>query len=119
MPLPLRLLDVCRSRDVSLSELARWSGIARVSLSRYAHGTQDITLTQLLKIAAALGCTISDLVEDRENLISPEWQKAIRRRASDRAHRRDKSWVPRALLAGRAAFISKSGRPVPPLDEKA
>lgn len=99
----LRLLDLCRNRRLSLSELARWSGIARVSLSRYAHGAQDISLTQLSKIASALGCGLCDLVDDREDLSSPRWQRAIRRRACDPAHRGDKSWVPRALLAARLA----------------
>jgi DNA-binding Xre family transcriptional regulator len=99
----LRLLELCRSRGVTLSELSRWSGIARVSLSRYAHGTQDITLAQVAKITAALGCALNDLVDDREDLTSPSWRRAIQKAASDPAHRRDKSWVPRALLAAREA----------------
>ncbi len=104
----LRLLDYCRARKLSLAELARWTGIARVSLSRYAHGAQDISLGQLLKIASRLGCRVSDLVDDREDLSSPAWKKAIRKQASDPAHKRDKSWVPRALLAARSAWQAAS-----------
>jgi DNA-binding Xre family transcriptional regulator len=99
----LRLLEFCRSRRISLSELARWTGIARVSLSRYAHGAQDITLGQLARIASRLGCSLGDLVDDREDLTSPVWREAIRRQALHPAHRKDKSWVPRVLLAARQA----------------
>jgi transcriptional regulator with XRE-family HTH domain len=101
MAMRFRLLDYCRSHRLSLSELARWSGISRVSLSRYAHGAQDISLSQLLKISAALGCSLSELVDDREDLSSPFWRSRIRRQTS--GDRTDKSWVPRALLAARQA----------------
>jgi DNA-binding Xre family transcriptional regulator len=97
----LRLLEFCRCREITLSELSRWTGIARVSLSRYAHGAQDITLGQLFKIASSLGCSLGELVDDREDLATPAWRKAIRKRSSDRAHKKDKSWVPRVLLAAR------------------
>jgi len=99
----LRLLDVCRHHRTSLAELARWTGISRVSLSRYAHGVQDMTLGQAFKITSALGCRLSDLVDDREDLASPHWQSLIQKRAADPAHRKDKSWVPRTLLAAAQA----------------
>src|SRR5437016_3786344 len=101
--MPLRLLEFCKSRRMTLSELARWTGIARVSLSRYAHGSQDVTLGQLLKIASRLGCRLSDLVDDREDLRSPTWQIALRKHASRSARKEDKSWVPRAMLAASRA----------------
>ena len=104
----IRLLEFCRERGLSLSELARWSGIARVSLSRYAHGVQDISLGQLFRIASRLGCSLGDLVDDREDLASPVWREAIRRQASLGAHRKDKSWVPRVLLAARQASYEAS-----------
>jgi DNA-binding Xre family transcriptional regulator len=106
--MPLRLLEFCRHRRISLAELARWTGIARVSLSRYAHGAQDISLGQLMRITSCLGCSLSDLVDDREDLSSPLWQKAIQRQASQTAHRKDKSWVPRVLLAARSASQNAS-----------
>jgi transcriptional regulator with XRE-family HTH domain len=104
----LRLSEFCRSRHVSLSQLARWTGIARVSLSRYANGIQDITLGQLSKISAAMDCRLDDLTDDREDLSSPEW-KALIEKASKSAHQqKDKSWVPRIAFA---AFPQK-GRKV-------
>jgi DNA-binding Xre family transcriptional regulator len=104
----LRLLEFCRGRKIALSELARWTGIARVSLSRYAHGTQDITLGQLARIASSLGCSLLDLVDDREDLMSPVWRKAIRRQASYPVHGKDKSWVPLVMLAAQRASQSAS-----------
>jgi len=104
----LRLLGFCRSRRIALSELARWTGIARVSLSRYAHGMQDITLGQLTRITSCLGCSLNDLVDDREDLSSPVWRKAIRRQASHPIHRKDKSWVPFVMLAARRASQAAS-----------
>jgi len=104
----LRLLEFCRRRRISLSELARWTGIARVSLSRYAHGAQDISLGQLARIVSCLGCSLNDLVDDREDLSSPLWKKAILRQASHPAHRKDKSWIPRVLLAARQTSRSVS-----------
>jgi len=101
--MPIRLLEQCRARAITLTQLARWAGIARVSLSRYAHGAQDMTVGQLLKIASCLGCRVGDLVDDRPDLSSPDWQRAIRKQASDPAHKGDKSWVPRAMLAARDA----------------
>ena len=104
----LRLLEFCRGRRIPLSELARWSGIARVSLSRYAHGAQDITLGQLSRITSCIGCSLDDLVDDREDLSSPFWRQAIRRQASRSCPRKDKSWVPVAMLAARTASQSTS-----------
>ena len=101
--MPIQLLRHCRDRAIPLTQLARWAGIARVSLSRYAHGAQDMTVSQLLKIASCLGCRVSDLVDDRQDLSAPDWKRAIRKQASDPVHRGDKSWVPRAMLAARAA----------------
>ena len=99
----IRLLNICRQRQVTLAELSRLTGIARVSLSRYAHGVQDMTLGQALTIASCLGCRLSELVDDREDLDSPAWRRLIRKQAEDPAHKKDKSWVPRVLLAARAA----------------
>jgi len=97
------LRERCREQSITLTLLAHWTGIARVSLSRYAHGAQDMTVGQLLKIASCLGCRVSDLVDDRPDLSTPDWRRSIRRRACDPAHRGDKSWVPRAMMAARDA----------------
>lgn len=97
----IRLLELCRTRGVSLTELARWTGIARVSLSRYAHGVQDMTLRQASKVISSLGCRISDLVDDREDLSSPIWRIAIRRQAAESAHKGDRSSRPSRKLTQR------------------
>ena len=98
----LRLLEFCKERKIPLSHLAAWTGIARGSLSRYAHGVQDMTLGQLLKIAEATGSSLHDLVDDREDLRSPFWQKALRKICSDPCQKKDKSWVPRVMEGTRA-----------------
>ena len=47
-------------------QLARKTGVSRVSISRYESGQREPTLTIAAKLAAALGCTIEDLVEKKE-----------------------------------------------------
>ena len=94
----LRLREFCRERSVSLSQLAAWTGIARVSLSRYAHGVQDITLGQLFKILSVTGSSLQELVDDREDLTSPEWNKAIQKASRWARRQKDKSWVPRVTF---------------------
>lgn len=47
-------------------QLARKTGVSRVSISRYESGQREPTLTIAAKLAAALDCTIEDLVEKKE-----------------------------------------------------
>ena len=61
----LKLKEYCRKNGIALAEVSRRCGISRVSLSRYAHGVQSMTLDQLSKIVSALGCRVEDLVDDR------------------------------------------------------
>ena len=50
-------------RHLSQEELANQTGISRVTLSRIESGTQpELKVGNLVKIAKALNCDISDLV---------------------------------------------------------
>ncbi len=102
----LRLREFCQSRNVSLSQLADWTGIARVSLSRYANGVQDVTLGQLAKILSVMGCSLDALVDDREDLSSSEWKGLIQKVSRAAARQKDKSWVPRVA----SGAIPRPGR---------
>lgn len=62
----LKLKEFCRKKRLTLSKLAHLSGIARMSLWRYATGKQDITLSQLGKIIHTTGCRLKDIVDDRD-----------------------------------------------------
>lgn len=94
----LLLKEFCKKNKISLSKLSRSTGIARVSLSRYAHGRQNVTLKQLFKIASFLGCSVSELIDEREDLKSPEWQNRIASIQRQCRPQTDKSWVPRLML---------------------
>ena len=95
----LKLKEYCRKNGIALAEVSRRCGISRVSLSRYAHGVQSMTLDQLSKIVSALGCRVEDLVDDREDLKSREWGKVIRSALKKSSPNEDKSWVPMAVLS--------------------
>ncbi len=97
----LKLGEFCRERRVSLSQLAAWTGIARVSLSRYVHGNQDMTLGQLFKIVRVTGCSLGDLVDDREDLESPDWKRRLAKVSKASYQKKDKSWVPRVMAGTR------------------
>lgn len=63
-------MDIKRARlaaFMSQEELARASSISRISIARYESGQREPTLAVAAKIAAALGCTIEDLVERKED----------------------------------------------------
>lgn len=60
--------NIRRMRDetnVSLSELARRSGIGKATLSALESGAGNPTIQTLSALAAALGCSLGDLIADR------------------------------------------------------
>lgn len=59
----LRLAEVRKAAKVTQEELAKRLGINRATLSKYENGTINLNLSQLQKIADALGCSKWDLVE--------------------------------------------------------
>lgn len=62
-------MDIKNKREaagLSQEELARVSAVSRVSIARYESGKREPTLTIAAKLAAALNCSVDDLVERKE-----------------------------------------------------
>lgn len=55
-----------KMRDLSMTELAAATGMARQSLSRKMNLSSDFRLSELIYIARALKCTVTDLVTPKE-----------------------------------------------------
>ena len=102
----LNLKKVCRSRNVTLTELARRTSIPQPSLSRYESGRSDITLRQLSRISLALGAAFDEFVEDVS--LTSEMKRVIARMRTNKAGA-DKQWVTR-LLADLQEHYSKVKR---------
>lgn len=63
----LRIKELCREKNITLSELAIKMGIKQESLSRAINGNP--TLETLQKIASALNVPISDLFEQPDTSV--------------------------------------------------
>jgi len=50
-------------RGLSAAELGARAGMPQQSVSRIENGQRDVTYTALIKILAAMGCTLTDLVD--------------------------------------------------------
>ena len=48
-------------------ELARASSISRIALLRYENGQREPSVSVAAKIATALGCSVDDLVNKKED----------------------------------------------------
>lgn len=62
-------MDIKNKREaagLSQEELARVSAVSRVSIARYESGKREPTLTIAAKLAAALNCSVDDLVDRKE-----------------------------------------------------
>lgn len=62
-------MDIKTKREaagLSQEELARVSDVSRVSIARYESGKREPTLTIAAKLAAALNCSVDDLVDRKE-----------------------------------------------------
>lgn len=51
-------------RNITQKELADKLNVTQICVSRYENGDRDIKLSMLRKIAAALDCKVSELIED-------------------------------------------------------
>ena len=54
------------SKRWTQGQLSLKSGVSRISISRYESGQREPTLTIAAKLAAALNCSVDDLVERKE-----------------------------------------------------
>lgn len=62
-----RMKLMLESKGMSQSVLARKSGITEVSISRYIKGDRVPNVKALKRIAEALECSVSDLLEEEES----------------------------------------------------
>lgn len=53
-----------KSQNLTQAELAAKTGISRVSVTRYETGERSPSIKAAQKLAAALGCTIDELVKN-------------------------------------------------------
>ena len=60
-----RLDRMLRMKRMTQSDLARAVGVNRVSVHAWIHGKQMPRAQMIMKIADALGCTTSDLMDDQ------------------------------------------------------
>jgi putative transcriptional regulator len=65
-PARFRLQEVLGSKGMSQSELSRKSGVSLVTVSRICRNvTKQVSLATLDRIAAALGVSMGDLLEQK------------------------------------------------------
>ena len=64
MSLGRNLLLALHDRKMTQTELAAEAGCAQSLISQYISGAKNPSLTMLVKIADALGCTLDELVRD-------------------------------------------------------
>lgn len=57
------LWNLLEEHDCSQSELARHLGVNQPTVSRWLHGTYNVSLPNLERIAEYFGTTVADLVE--------------------------------------------------------
>jgi len=58
-----RLNKLVKEQGLTVSDLARKSGVDRPTCSRVLSGAQDVMTETLEKLAAALGCTVEILTK--------------------------------------------------------
>ncbi|MFD7730945.1 helix-turn-helix domain-containing protein [Kitasatospora phosalacinea] len=68
----LRLRELRASRGLSLSELARRSGVGKATLSGLESGTRNPTLETLYALTTALGLPLSAVLQDSGGTAGPE-----------------------------------------------
>ncbi|WP_081973547.1 XRE family transcriptional regulator [Kitasatospora phosalacinea] len=68
----LRLRELRASRGLSLSELARRSGVGKATLSGLESGTRNPTLETLYALTTALGLPLSAVLQDSGRAAGPE-----------------------------------------------
>lgn len=64
----IRLKDILKERNLTLSAFAEQVGISQSNLSNYANGNISPTLETLEKIAKALNISVTELFKEKETL---------------------------------------------------
>ncbi|BAJ26704.1 helix-turn-helix domain-containing protein [Kitasatospora setae] len=97
----LRLRELRVARGLSLSELARRSGVGKATLSGLESGTRNPTLETLYALTTALGLPLSAALQAPEQAVrEAATGRALERAAADRA----------AVASGGAPGVGVSGR---------
>ena len=65
-----KLVDARTEKGISQAELARMIGTQRSNISRLESGSQNPSLDMILRIASALGKTVSLSLEDKEDVMN-------------------------------------------------
>ncbi len=58
-----RIREIRTSQNMTLKKLSELTDIHWVNLSRYERGERGVDIETAAKIAAALSCTVDDLIE--------------------------------------------------------
>lgn len=95
----LPILKLCKSRGISLTQLARLTGISRMTLWRCDRGLQDPSLSVALLLAKNLGVSLQDFVSKQGEPLTHAFQIAIRRQVRQPHIHEDKSWVPLLIMS--------------------
>ena len=98
-----------KSQNMSINELARTTGLAKSSLSRYFNKTRDFPVNKVHLFAQALHTTSEDILGFDAS--STETQ-------SNRSQNKDKSDHTQADLDDDDTIFTFQGRPIPPEDLK-
>lgn len=62
----IAIKEIRSARGITQAELAERIGTTVATISRYESGQREPTLTIAAKLAAALDCSVDDLVERKE-----------------------------------------------------
>ena len=63
----MRIKEVLKKYGITQDEIAKRLGINRVSVNRLLSDKNDMRVSTAEKFAAAIGCSIGELFEDKEN----------------------------------------------------
>ena len=62
----MRIKELRQAAGMTQAELAEKIGLSLQAISHYETGRRQITVSKLVAIATALGCSLDDLCEDEE-----------------------------------------------------
>lgn len=100
----LNLKNVCKNKNITISQVALKSGIPQPSLSRYISGRSDITLRQLNRLSYALGVGIKELLQEEDSFLEKHKNKI--EKYQDNVQKEDKEWVSNVLWDLRKHYLS-------------
>lgn len=62
-----RIREIRTGKNMTLKDLSHLTAIHWVNLSRYERGERGVDIETAAKIAAALNCTVDDLIEKEQH----------------------------------------------------